>query len=257
MDSRLLAYRDSLVLNRRSVSKRRMQSFLVIKRKIPLQPMRQLRLRFQGNAVIDVALERVEKGLHERIVIHALRPVHALNYPDLGQPPAENETGILNAAVGVEDQARFRPPRPYRPVECLERQCHIAALAKRPADNAARVTIHHHRTIAPPLANLEVSDIADPYPVAGTGIRFQRLIAEPVKELLGSRSAPVNPGAARQKAVLAHQAGYALHAHAGSVLLQGLVHARAAVGLTAGFMQLPDLLKQGAVGLVTTARASV
>ena len=49
-------------------------------------------------------LHRVKEGFHEGIVRDLARTVHALRDVQLGQAFAESIGGILDAAVGVEDQ---------------------------------------------------------------------------------------------------------------------------------------------------------
>lgn len=52
----------------------------------------------------DVGFHRVEERRHVRVVGHLFWPVHALDDARLGQALAEGVGGILDGAVGMEDQ---------------------------------------------------------------------------------------------------------------------------------------------------------
>ena len=60
-----------------------------------------------------------------RVVRDLPRPVHALHEPEPGQAGAEGIRRVLDAAIGVEDDARPRVPIDDRVVERRPRQPRI------------------------------------------------------------------------------------------------------------------------------------
>ena len=97
-----------------------MQSTLVVEVDVLSDDLAQLLVIVDDHSVDRVRLHRVIERLHVCVVVHPL--VHALHDSQLGQPIPEDITGILGAAITMEDKPRPWTATMHRPVQRLQGQ---------------------------------------------------------------------------------------------------------------------------------------
>src|SRR6187431_925010 len=72
------------------------------------------------------------------------------------------EGAVLDATVGVEDQAGLGSPPSNGVPQRRSGQLGIASLAQAPAEESARVLVHDNSHVTPLLADTQVGDVAHP-----------------------------------------------------------------------------------------------
>lgn len=139
-----------------------MQALLVVEVHVLLYRRAQIGIGVEGLAKKKFALQGMKKRFHVRVVVHLSRPVHALNNAVALHHGLVLVSGVLDAAVTVEDELTPRLAAPLRVLEGTRRQLSIAARRQTPADHAPGAPVHHHRQVAPLLTHFEVCDVSYP-----------------------------------------------------------------------------------------------
>ena len=105
--------------------------------------------------------------------------------------------GVLNAAVGVVDQAGLGSPLVKCRLECRERQLLLHRGSDAPPDDLALAQVHDRRQVGPAPSRVDVRDVAGPDLVWFTDleapvehVRRERAF---VTRLRGSYEAPLEP----------------------------------------------------------------
>ena len=103
-------------------------------------------LRLEGPAVQQFAFQCREEAFGHGVVIRIADRAHRRHHAHLLAAFAERIAGVLTTLVGMMDN-RLRPALSQRHVERTEHQIGTQMRRHRPADNAARPDIEHHRQI--------------------------------------------------------------------------------------------------------------
>ena len=121
-------------------------------------------------AVMDeFCFQRVKEALHRGIVIAVGLAAHRGSEAGGLHHFAIVCRGILNAAIGMVDQAGARPLRRDRHPQGCQRQVGAQMIAHRPADDLATVEIQDRGQIEPALIGLDIGDVGKPDPVRRSG----------------------------------------------------------------------------------------
>src|ERR1700739_3251982 len=110
----------------------------------------------------ELDLERMKEALHRSIVIAVALAAH--RRPEAGglHQLAVIRRGILNAPIGMMDQADAWPLCRDRHLQGRQWQAGAQMIRHRPADNPAAVQIHDGGQIEPAPIGLDVGDIGEP-----------------------------------------------------------------------------------------------
>ena len=81
-------------------------------------------------------------------------------------------TGVLAAAIRIDDQTRRRLSLFNSHVQCVADQFRWHAWCHRPAKHLARVEVHHDGQLQPSCTGADIRDVADIRPVAGRWIEL-------------------------------------------------------------------------------------
>ncbi len=200
----------------------------------------------EAGAVNQFEFKGAPKGFHGGIVVaigraahggHGLRPRDGL---------AKFQTGVLDPAIGVKEQAWCRLAMAQGHVPSGLDQGGVNVLAHGPADDAAAVEVQQSGQIEPAFAGVNVGDVGDPGligPGGGRGLGQQ--IGRDGVGVPAVGGFDSEPGLwAAAELLLAHQAGDAVAAVLETVLTQLRLDARHPVSLAAGLMNLRDLRLQ-------------
>jgi len=88
---------------------------------------------------------------------------HTLNDAVCLQFVHEMRAGVLASLIGVEHQAGRRASMLARPLQGPDNQNRIRQQRERPADDTARIQVHHDRQIGPALKRSHVRNVARPH----------------------------------------------------------------------------------------------
>src|SRR3954471_4391729 len=112
--------------------------------------------------------------------------------------------------VAVEDQPARWLPCLHRLIERTYDEPHSARFAERPAQYAARVSIHHDSQVAIVAADLQVSDVTDPDLINSRELSFTGPIRNRGMEALHRPPIIAAGGYPGLNAVQLHQSGDAI-----------------------------------------------
>src|SRR5580704_14200252 len=122
------------------------------------------------NPVMDpLGLERVKEALHRRVVETIAFAAHRWSDAEPGENPAVGFGGVLNAAVGMVDQSRWRPLTLNGHRQSLHGDLGVQCLAHRPTDDFAGVQVQDGGQIQPSFAGWDVSQIRQPDRAGSSG----------------------------------------------------------------------------------------
>ena len=124
---------------------------------------------FEGSSIDEFLFESTPEGLHGGIVITTGFAAHGREALALSQGLTELSTGILAAAIGVQDQLWRRLPMNLGHIPGRQDQLRIDVFVHGPAHNAAAVAVHHAGQIQPTFVGVDVGDVRDPDFVGSCG----------------------------------------------------------------------------------------
>lgn len=200
----------------------------------------------EGDAVNQLQFECAPEAFHEGVVIAVGSAAHRRKRAGLGQSLAVSAGGVLDAAIGVEDEAGLGLFAQKGHAQGTQDERGVDRRAHVPAHDLARAEVHDCRDKEPALAGADIGDVANPQLVGG-GRRwhFGQSVGRDgmIVVALGGGDAPAAflPAA---EAFLPHEAGNAITTMESSFLAQFHEDAGAAVGLAAASMNVFDARAQ-------------
>ena len=111
----------------------------------------------------QLGLEQMEEGLSHGVIPTVALAAHALHKAVFTDPVGERGAGVLNAAIGVDDQAPRRTTLSYSPLQRDQRHAVIQCRAQRPTHHAPGVQVDDDDQIQPAATDAEVGQVADPH----------------------------------------------------------------------------------------------
>ena len=138
----------------------------------------------ESDAVIDVALHRMEKRFDEGVVGHLAGAVHALNETELGKTVLECCGGIFGTPISVKDQPAPWPAAVHGAVQGAQGQRDVLLRPEAPTDDPSAVLVHHHGEVAVDRSDLQVRDVANPDLVGALELEIELLVQDATKEAL-------------------------------------------------------------------------
>ena len=97
----------------------------------------------------QLGLEQMEEGLGHGVVPAVSLAAHALHETVVVNPLGESCTGVLDAAIGMDDQSSRRPSMHHRSLQCDQRHAMIQCRTQCPADHASGVEINEDDEVEP------------------------------------------------------------------------------------------------------------
>src|SRR6266446_1793920 len=176
----------------------------------------------------------------------------------LGNAVLESASGVLDASVGMEDQAWSRSSAVHGFVQRLQGQLYVFSGAVAPAHDAAAVLVHHDRQVTVDSAHLEIGDVADPDVVGALELQIELLIRDGAEVALQTWARIANRCYARFDPVRSHEPRHAVLAYSLAAPAQHLMYPWASIGAAALSMNGADLCRERlvlALTLATLARA--
>ena len=113
------------------------------------------------------AFETAEEIFSNSVVIRVALAGHALTDSEIGQPEAISASGILDAAVRVEDEAGIRMASADGHIKSGEGEIRVDAVREGITDDLLCAQILDSSEIEPALIGRDVGDITDPCLVGG------------------------------------------------------------------------------------------
>src|SRR5215471_3244091 len=218
----------------RLVAQRAVEPLAVVKHfDVVKDRLTHLRRALKLMAIDQLQFERAPKGFHRRVIIAIGLAAHGGHQARRCQRLTVVGAGVLDAAVGVKDQARRRPAMRQGHVQRQHHQRGVDLLADSPANYAPAVEVQDGRDINPALMGEHVSDVGRPELVGrsrcrrlGQAIGRNRLVVMAV----GGQDA-VASFVPTHQALLAHQPGDAVAPVPPPLGAQMHLNARRTVGL--------------------------
>ena len=210
-----------------------MQALIVVVPPIPTQLLTELSDGVKRPTVNHVGLERMEEGLHVRVLVGRPAARHALLDARGEQPVAKRRPQKLAAPIAVKDEPRARTAPAERRVDRGPREPCVTGDGEPPGQHAPGVLIQHHREIPPATGDGELREIPDPNLIPPRGLRPShaiRMLAEPP---MGSRLPAIDARHTRAHPALTHQAFHASMTEPKPTHGQRPMDPRAAVGAPA------------------------
>lgn len=184
--------------------------------------------------LVKFTLERMKERFHVGIVVHGFRAIHALHAAERGQLIAVRRCRVLDAAIGVEDQARPGPAPMDGLAKRAQRQADVAAAANSPGKDTSRMLVQDHCQVPPLIADLQVRHIADPHTIGCIGQNAELAIRDTGEEGFDPCARAIAISNRGAQPVFAHQAGHSFRANALAQRTQRAVNARTAVVTSVG-----------------------
>ena len=110
-----------------------------------------------------LALEAAEEVFGHGVVIGIALAGHALPDAEAGETLTVSVGGVLDAAVGVEDEAGQRLAAPDGHAEGGESEICVDAVGEGVADDLLCAKVFHNSAVEPALAGGDIGNIADPF----------------------------------------------------------------------------------------------
>src|SRR3984957_15667537 len=179
-------------------------------------------LAFESTAVQHLALEGSEKALCHRVVVGVADRSHRGHDTGLAAALAESITCVLTATIRVMDH-RLRPALRDRHVQRRENQLGAQMRLHRPAHNAARIHIQHHRQIQKSRPRRHVGYIGHPQPIGPVRIELPiDKVDRAFSPRVGLRRDDIAAQRCTAKPGGTHQSRHTLAAHADAVVISEL-----------------------------------
>ena len=197
-------------------------------------------------AVDQLQFEGAPEAFHGGVVVAVAPAAHGGDQAGRLQCRPEVAGGVLDAAVGVEDQTGWGLAVQDRHGEGGEDESRVDGVAHGPTDDPAAVEIEDAGEIKPTLVGGDVGDVGDPDLVGSSGLwGFSQVVGSDgvVVVAVGGLDAIATFLATTQTRFL-HEAGDAIATVAAALFAQLTHDARAAVSLPALGVNLADLLDQ-------------
>ena len=121
----------------------------------------------QRRAQNQLLFERAEEALAGGVVPAVPFAAHAAGHSVRVEDHEVFGAAVLAAAVAVVQKAAGRATSPQRHLERRQDQLLIDVFAHRPADDATRKQIEHHRQIQPALRRPQIRDVLHPDSIRG------------------------------------------------------------------------------------------
>jgi len=215
-----------------------------------------LRVGGEVGSIDGLQLEGTPETLHGRVVIAVAAATHGGDQAGLGEGTAKVPGGILDAAIGMKEQARRGSAVEQGHGKGGKNELGVDGSAHGPTDDPAGMEVHDAGKIKPALPGWNVGDVGDPDLVGGGGCRSH------CKEVGSNRVVMIAVGGLNAMAALlaaldalaAHEACNAIATVAASDGTKVEIDAGRAVGLSAFAMDGDDGLGQSDVFDGTRAR---
>jgi len=117
--------------------------------------------------VNQLGLEQNEKRLGHGVAPTVALAAHALHEAVPGKPLCEISTGVLDAAIGVDDKPSGRLPS--GPLQSRQHHGVIQARTECPADHTPRVEVDEDDQIQPATTDAQIGQIAYPHLILALG----------------------------------------------------------------------------------------
>src|SRR4029079_17533267 len=183
--------------------------------------------RLEGLIAHQLLLQRREEALCNGIIPAISLSAHALAHAVAPEPSSERVARILAAAVTVEEESGGGLPKADGGVQGFADERGLHALAQAPADHFAREQVDDDRQVHPALPGPQVRDVARPRRIRAVHDELPlEQVGRDRQSVLGVGRRLVFPRALRPNAILAHQPGHTLAAHAVALLGEFALNAR-------------------------------
>ena len=187
--------------------------------------------------------QRAPERFHDGVVIAVGFAAHRGNSVGLFQGSSKVSTGVLDTAIGVEDQAFRRSSMAQRSVPSRSDQSCVDVLAHCPTDHFAAVTIQNAGQVEPTFGSRDVSDIRQPDLIGPVGSRQadQSIGRDGLLVATVGRAHAVTALLPPTNLFLAHEPADAIAPMTATQRAQAGLDARSAVGLSTVLVELTDL----------------
>ena len=230
------------------MSERRVQALLVVEADVVVDGVVEGIGAGECFAIEEFGLQEMEERLHVGVVVHLAGAVHALDDVVASQEGFEVVSGVFDAAVAVEDQARGGVAQCDGAAQGVAGESGIAQVGQTPADDPAGELVHDHGQVVPLVAYPQVSHIAHPDLVAARRHHRALAVGHAGEEGLGGGArAAVDASAAALQVGQAHEAGHTALADGDALVAQGMHDARSAVDAAAARVRSVDLVEEGVI----------
>ena len=176
------------------------------------------------------AYEAAEEVFGNGVVIRVALAGHTLPNAKIGEALLVSTGGVLDAAIGVEDQAEVRLAATDSYLQRGKREARVNAVGEGVANDLFCAKVLHDGAVEPALVRRDVGDIANPSLVGGVKREIAReQIGSDRMRMFGVCSRSVSAFAKREDVQLVHETMDAL-ARAGKVFADQVVQAVQAEG---------------------------
>src|SRR5450631_1237385 len=215
-------------------------------------------LAFESTAVQYLPLERSEKALRHRVVVGIADRSHRGHDTGLAAALAEGVARVLTATIRVMDHG-LRSALRDRHVQRRQNQLGAQMRLHRPAHNAARIHIEHHRQIQKSGPRWNVGDVRYPQSIGSIGVELPiDEVNRTLRTRIGLRCDDIAAQRCTAKPGRSHQSCHTLAAHANSVVISELgMYVRRAVDASGAPMDRLDLPGQRQIRSISFAHRSI
>src|SRR6266849_5642798 len=156
---------SSLVLRWRLIPQGGMQPPVVVIAKIAAKREPQRPGRREVSTVDELGLQGMKERFHVRIVAGGAPAGRTLANAQGAEPIAKRVAGILAAPITMEKQPGAGTAAADGRIQNSPRQAGVAGAAQPPGEHPAGALVQHDGEKAPPTADREICDVADPDPI--------------------------------------------------------------------------------------------
>src|SRR6266700_6752720 len=197
----------------------------------------------------ELGFERMEEALHRGIVVAVALPAHRGSEAGGLDRLSVICRGILNAAIGMVDQAGTSSLRRDRHPQGCQRQVSSQMIRHRPADDPSGVEVQDRGQIEPALISLDVGDVGQPNTVwrVGDEVAVKQVWSD--REVVPTVGGPhlARPRHDGPDAVMAHQSLDSAPACPTALSLQFFMDTGAAITSAVVAMDALDVLQEVAI----------
>jgi hypothetical protein len=201
----------------------------------------------------ELRLERVEERFHVRVLAGPVER-RALLDAEATQAIAKERSGVLAAAITVEDERGPGAPTSHGGIQNCAGQMRAAPSGERPGEDAPRVLIHHDGEEAPPTRDGDVRDVPDPDAIRPPHRQAPNPVGVLAEELVQLRVAAIDARCPGSEPRDVHQAHHAAPTDRDPLGVERADDPWAAVHSAVGAKDFLEPLQQGPVLLRVRTR---
>jgi len=121
----------------------------------------------KATAIDQLQFEGGPEAFHGGVVIAVAAPAHGGDQAGVREGLTIIAAGVLNAAIGVEEQLGWGTAMQQGHGQSIENQSGVNALAHGPTDDFAAVEVQDGREVKPAFPGLNIGDVGHPELIGG------------------------------------------------------------------------------------------